>query len=196
MTKHASVIFVGLVFIFGCSEKLQMSAAVNNPTSFVFPFPQDTVISSAKRMGNYPHKYRHMSILTAKDTAFFNRNARVIFALKENLNDIYLHYFGGQIGKSYSYYIDGERLDYYVEFHIHFIPKGDSTEAQINVIEPRIAVGTEFLPSLPHLVREIKTRRVSPTTVEEYEILLHIGEGLGIKDKMPPIAYPDTSSIK
>ena len=65
----------------------------------------------------------------------------------------------------------------------------NATKISINIVEPAVRVGLTLLPKLPHLQRVWKYKAVHATTVEEYEILLMIGEELEAEN-MPELKIP------
>jgi len=108
-----------------------------------------------------------------------------IFTQPGNENDFYLFSFDELVGESYSF----PGFEYFACFHIHLtIVDENTTMVEVKAIRPRILVGRELLPSLPHFAREYIFNTVEPSTIEEYEILMKIGNGLGTH--MPAVKYP------
>lgn len=193
---HSYCIIWAVVMLNSCDSTVSARGMQGkNPTAYVFPFPIDETRQSILKMKSSPNSFKHMVLQSKEDSVFFSERARQVFSNPINSKDFYLHSFGSRIGKSAVYSIDGDFLDYYAEFHMHLLDKGDSTEIQIIACDCKVAVGVNLLPSLPHLVRSIKTQSVLPTTIEEYEILLMIGDALGVKHEMPKIIYPDTTVL-
>jgi hypothetical protein len=86
---------------------------------------------------------------------------------------------------------NGSSLDYEAWFYLHLeAAEKNMTKVNIRTIEPKIIVGKELLPLPPHFVRKDKTIQVEPSTIEEYEILIKIGNLVGEKD-MPALNLPE-----
>lgn len=90
---------------------------------------------------------------------------------------------------------NGEFHVYHGTYHIHLDSIGPkNTRVKINVLNSGVVYKT-LLPTLPHLQRVNKLEKTPPTTVEEYEILLIIGQELGVADKMPTLCIPDVVEL-
>lgn len=92
-------------------------------------------------------------------------------------------------GLSNIYVNESEWIGYAADFHIH-LEKLDKNEAhvKINTCRPRIKVRVRTVYS--HAPGFYNTYYVDPSTIEEYKILLVIGEKLGIREKMPKLILP------
>ena len=114
-----------------------------------------------------------------------------IFTVPGNHSDFYLEKDHLAKRKSYLYEIDGEKLIYEADFHIHIQSIDENhTRVRIFTIKPRVIVGKNIFPSPPHFVRQFKYQEVPPSSIEEYEILLAIGKLVNQED-MPKIIYPE-----
>jgi hypothetical protein len=92
-----------------------------------------------------------------------------------------------------------EKIPYFYDLHVHLESLGpDSTRVTVSPIDPTISIGVRF----PYNVLPISEPGVALTTpvegssIEEYEVLLRIGEALGEKDVMPPLMLPQPPSRK
>jgi len=116
--------------------------------------------------------------------------AESIFVKRENENDAYLYGICDAVGESRVYYKDGKGLTYYADFHIHITPiNASKTRVEIFTHNSRVLAGTEWHP----FVKAGTWAQVEATSIEEYQILLDIGEQLGVQD-MPKITMPDPNS--
>ena len=123
-----------------------------------------------------------LSMETKKDALF----GKAIFENEANNSDIYLHTFGDPI-KSHSYFALGKPLEYRVSFHIHFEPEQDGrTTIYINAVNPAVIKGIGGIGPHGFHSNDIP---VSPTTIEEYELLRYVGYLLDEK-KMLAVNYP------
>jgi hypothetical protein len=105
-----------------------------------------------------------------------------------NESDAYLWSDVSPIGESQVYYKNDQPLIYYADFHIHLSTVGQKkTRVDIATYNSSVAAGVDqsWSPHGPSLIEV----NVDPTTIEEYQILLHIGEQVGTKD-MPPLVIP------
>lgn len=64
----------------------------------------------------------------------------------------------------------------------------NKTEVSLYTLKPTIDVHVRSL--IQHSPGFFNTYNVEPSTIEEYKILLAIGEALGIKEEMPPLILP------
>jgi hypothetical protein len=114
-----------------------------------------------------------------------------MFSQKGNSLDFCLESIN-YIGKSKIYFAKGRGfLDYQAWFYLHLESIDNKhTKVRISTFKPEVVVGRKVLPGPPHFVRRDKTLTVEPSTIEEYEILLEIGNLVGEK-KMPPLILPN-----
>jgi len=196
-----------MLFTANCypSSSQTMKVAPQNPTSYTFMFNirevRDAIMKEFLKLPGY----RYMKLDYVGKDVILSETAKEIFQSKDNQNDFYLGY-SGSIGESKIYFSNkmfkssgpgrakvnkGEPLDYYAEFHLH-LESIDSTHIRVEIftINPRVVVGEKLLPSFPHFGSNPKIKSVQRSTIEEYEILLRIGKGLGVDDKMPKIKLP------
>lgn len=109
-----------------------------------------------------------------------------------NENDAYLFGSTSPVSESQVYFKDGQPLIYYADFHIHLTALGvKKTRVEIFTGESSVVAGVDESWS-PHGPSFIYVE-VPPTTVEQYQILLGIGEQLGTKG-MPPLITPGTDA--
>jgi hypothetical protein len=109
-----------------------------------------------------------------------------------NENDAYFYATDSPVGESQVYFKGGQPLIYYADFHIHLTAVGSQkTSVEIFTYDSSVVTGVDesLLPHRPSFI----SVKVDPTTVEEYQILLRIGEQLGTKG-MPPLVTPGTDA--
>jgi hypothetical protein len=114
-----------------------------------------------------------------------------VFDKPENRNDACL--FGGAhpFGRSKVYFKNGLPLLYFADFHIHLTATSASkTRIEIFTNNPWVSAGLDESSLLGPAYIAVD---VKPTTIEEYEILLKIGEQLGVKG-MPRLVVPGPDS--
>lgn len=161
-----------------------------NPTSYKF----NANIRDIKKVINLNFnrlEYKVMSLAFFEDDNPFSEN---IFTNPVNKYDAYL--YSHNLINSSVYYKDSKPLLYSVSFHIHLDSvSNNQTIVTINTINPEVIVGTKFGFSDNLRIRTADFRKVEPSTVEEYEILLKIGTALTEKD-MPPLIKPEKQVIK
>jgi hypothetical protein len=113
---------------------------------------------------------------------------RGIFTKPGNENDAYLYGGGASVGESKTYFKDDQPLIYYADFHIHLTAIGPrKTRVDIFTYDSSVVTGVDesWSPHGPALI----CASVDPTTIEQYQILLKVGENLGAKD-MPSLVTP------
>lgn len=187
-------LLVGYIFRWNIAPLQKKELKNSNPTSYIFSSDltsvRDQLISAFSTENQVKNKnifsfkslsrpeYARDLILTMetkKDVLF----AKSIFENQVNQNDIYLHTFGDPI-KSHSYYALGKPLEYRVSFHIHFQSEQEGqTAISIIAVNPTVIKGIGGLGAHGFFSKDIP---VSPTTIEEYELLRYIGYLLGEKN--------------
>jgi hypothetical protein len=111
---------------------------------------------------------------------------------KENQNDIIFIPF---IHHSDLYYSKKRAISHFARYHIHFVKLNDTTTTvEIKTLQPKITIGESWFRKIWSEYPGFYNKEVPPTTIEEYKILLTIGEGLGVLEKMPKLILPDTTS--
>lgn len=80
----------------------------------------------------------------------------------------------------------GKPLKYLLECLLHFTSvNSKTTKMEIQVLNSKVHIRDQLLPSPPHFVNNPVYKNVKPTTIEEYKILQCFGKGLGVFDQMP-----------
>jgi hypothetical protein len=108
-----------------------------------------------------------------------------------NEDDAYV-YNADAAFESQVYFKDGQPLFYQADFHLHLTALGPrKTRVEIFTYDPCVGTGVDerWSPHGPRLVRVV----VEPSTLEEYQILLRIGEQLQTTN-MPPLVTPGPDS--
>lgn len=173
-----------------CKDKITKIELINkNPVEYIFNISKDSlykIITSKLYINN-------LSLLTVENRLIMPSEVSEMFSQPKNTLDIFLYSIGVYC-KSKIYKEKGVFLDYWVSFYLHIeqIDQGH-TKVSITTIEPKIIVGKEWFPGPPHFVRKDITISVEPSTIEEYEILLLIGELIG-EQNMPSLILPDAKS--
>jgi hypothetical protein len=158
----------------------------------------------ARRVWNGPGdieaKHRlTMALQLPPGSLFLNKEdaygpAEAVLGRPGNENDAYFNGTESPVDESPVYFADGHRLIYYADFHIHVAAVGAKrTRVEVFTRGSSVVVGAErgwtvHGPNTSFIMADVK-----PTTVEEYQILLRIGQQLGEKD-MPPLITPGTNS--
>jgi hypothetical protein len=185
------IIFISIcmgVSFASCQNKIiKIEQEKKNPVEYIFSCSKDSlhnVISKQLEINN-------LMVWDSKHGSMVLKEISHLFSQNGNSSDFCLESID-YIGKSKTYFAtDGAHLDYRAWFYLHLeaIDKAN-TRIKITTIEPKVIVGRELLPTPPHFVRRDKTIAVEPSTIEEYEILLKIGDLVGEKD-MPPLILPE-----
>ncbi|HLN74510.1 MAG TPA: hypothetical protein VK205_14555 [Prolixibacteraceae bacterium] len=111
-----------------------------------------------------------------------------VFEKPENKLDLYLTPSGDRtVSYSKVYKKFWKSLEYFAEFQLHFEPINEN-ETKITVITHAPEVLYSGSPVFSGHAY-VNFKKVEPTTIEEYEILLRIGKLIGEKD-MPPLKLP------
>ena len=120
-------------------------------------------------------------------------DAKRLLTKPENENDAYFYATDSPVGESSVYFKDGQPLIYFANFHIH-LSVVEPRKSRVGIVTYDSAVNTGAHAGWsPAHGRRFLYVPVDPTTVEEYQILLRIGDELGAKG-MPPLVTPETDS--
>jgi hypothetical protein len=127
----------------------------------------------------------------SKSTKIF-LNGRAERLIKRNEDDFYLHSYNDPFKPS-ALYVDSSKVGYpYVaEFYIHLTAIDSfSTSVSIKTFNSVIAIGHSIIPNFHNGGYLGGSKKVPPSTIEEYEILLRIGKALGVESQMPKLVLP------
>jgi hypothetical protein len=122
--------------------------------------------------------------------------AKGILTRPGNENDAYFYGTDSPVGESQVYFKDGQPLIYFADFHIHLTAVDPRrTRVEIFTYDSSVNSGL-YAPWSPAQGRSFIYVKVDPTTVEQYQILLRIGEQLGTKDMLQLVTPGSDSPVK
>ncbi len=196
MNRVERITVVGLILfanilLTSCQKKiLKVILDKKNPVEYIYNSPIDSLHSMISRQ----LEINKMMVWDAQHGIMVIEEATKLFSQKGNSLDFCLQSIQ-YVGRS-RIYLAKKGVSFYYEawfyLHLESIDK-DHTKIRIITIEPKVVVGRELLPTPPHFVRRDKTIAVEPSTIEEYEILLKIGELTGEKG-MPQLILPNENN--
>jgi hypothetical protein len=169
----------------GCASAKRIPNAPTNPTSYAFPRKHAEVSACLRKLESDGVRVKgdHLFAITVDD-AF--EGYEHIFEPPENRLDVVLWSYSAS--ESDVYYLEGEWLQYYADFHVHIgPPPGPPIQVTVHAINARVVVGKKW--TIGHAWRANVNEDVPGTTIEEYIILRAIGDCLGVTD-MPPLELP------
>lgn len=173
-----SVILVLSIVIGGCYSKKKLDTP--NLTSYIFNANIEQVKSAI--INGFNDYQMGLSLYLKGDLDFYNNS---IYNVPQNKNDAMLITLPNIDSKIY--FRLGKSLPYSVEFHLHLDSISKSrTKVEVFTLNPEICMWG-FVLNWGHGYSHMK--KVPPSTIEEYEILLTIGKYLG-ETNMPPCNYP------
>jgi len=111
---------------------------------------------------------------------------------KDEYLDAWIRY---PTGISYNYKFKG--IDIHPIYKTLFYIKLDevnieNTRVSIFAYQPKIVIGSEVRFDIHHDYQRFAIEiPAEPSTIEEYQILLRIGEAIGVKDQMPKLVLPE-----
>jgi len=186
---HKLILFASLLLLRCSSLPENKRTIIPNPTKYTFSCSKDslrqTIISEL-----YKYKVTMTLYFEGSEFPMDPKGLEKHFSRPENKEDFFLFdEFSPWINESYVY--PGLKYDASFQLHLVEIDKGH-TEVIVNTINPRVLIGEEFLPTLPHSAHDYKYHDVEPSTIEEYEILFKIGKA--IKEDMPEVKYPEQTA--
>jgi hypothetical protein len=157
--------------------KKKISEGFHPRTQVTSPFYR----SLGLREAGSGNSYLSFKLETAEDAVF----SKKIFEQHRDMIDFHLHTYGTAIN-SRTYFAFGESLPYVATFAVSVETKGQHTLVSIITIDPNVLKGFGGIGL--HGTYEARLS-VEPTTIEEYSLLLYIGNLLGVTD-MPPLRLP------
>jgi len=185
---------VGIVVVLaacGAPRVEQRTLAQPNPTSYDFAVSVEAIqqaIDALYTQQFREHALNSFSIAKADDEPLSDEQ-RERFERPEGADDRYLWYMHAPMGLSLVYFVDGEPAPYIADFHLEIQAlEAQLTRVAVEAVEPQVIAGKTLLPR-HELSRANIYLAVSPSTVEEYQLLLRIGEILGQPD-MPALRVP------
>ena len=176
------------------TEITQKPLAKKNPISYEFEVPVEAVRSTLRaiRDSQFEPFFPNLRMYFKEDNNPFVAPPYVNFDFTkaEFEHDVFLYCWHKPIVKSPVYFVKNESLDYLASFHLHITPiKVSHTLVEVFTHRPEVIAGQTSGFLNPHGPANIYVS-VQPTTIEEYKILLKIGDRLGIKG-MPDLVEPD-----
>lgn len=171
-----------------------------NPTSYTFRMPVTEFLTGATQALTFRHQIQepifapldgHTAIFRVADSKHHLFAPEPLFRDPANTNDLYLHTYGSPIAPSSVYRGAKEGLAFFASFHLHLTDTGTNvTIATVTALGTEIVNGWYFgLNIHTGFGRQARIVPASPTTVEEYTILLYLGRYLGVTD-MPELVVP------
>ena len=174
------------------AEKTQIELAQLNPTEYVFEASwKDVKTAARKYLGN--GRYRGLILtgfgLDARGEAY---KPPLPTYLKEIENDYFTLSTSGFEVESFSYRWFGcHGSGTILNMEIHLDSLG-LQRTRVRVLMKNYRMKTGFVLGSGHgyVGPVYESAKVTPTMVEEYQVLYKIGKGLGVADRMPRINYP------
>jgi len=162
------------VTIIGCYSQKKMENS--NPTSYIFNVDLEQVRNAIKNgLGDFQIKCMALYAKEDYEKDIFNTDIKY---------DAILNSFCNLDSKIYYKY--GKPLPYHASFHIHLDSISENkTKVEVFTLNPKLYT---FGIGVGHF-GYVREKEVSPSTIEEYKILLAIGEQLG-EQGMPACNYP------
>ena len=179
------IIFISLFIISGCRtyKYTEVKLENENPTFYIYNSQIEEVRTKIREKWETVC-YKKIEFAEDEHVAW----GKEILSKPENCKDVYVYAYGWDT--SYIYINKEYPIYYYAEYHVHMLPINEnSTKIEIYTIKPKILLKEPRYPSFFNFAAESRT--VMPSTIEEYKILLCIGEILGVKDQMPKLYLPE-----
>jgi len=163
-----------------------------NPTSYVFHASVGEVHGAVEQLYTQQFSRRPLnafSIVRADDELLTDEQRRAL-ARPGGEDDLYLAYMHSPMGLSNVYFAGGEPAPYIADFDLQIASVDDErTRVVVHALDAQVIAGKTWLPR-HHMTRANIYVSVQPTTVEEYRLLLGIGEILG-EPSMPALRLPE-----
>jgi hypothetical protein len=186
------IVILTLLFVTigGCSSIsfTKLDFPQRNLTEYVFPVPVEKAEEVVKNLE--VHRLFKGSIDTYRITGY--RLLDSIFSIPANKRDAI--YWACAFDSSSLYYNKDGPIRYNSHFHIHLVSLKDScTKVVVKAFDSYLYKPTYLGgKGLVHGDLAYHSVQVEPTSIEEYQILLVIGDKLGMRDKMPALILPNS----
>jgi hypothetical protein len=180
--KYLVFIMFSVLILTGCRMKIQeYKMDKKNPTSYIFPTSIQKIHEILKK--NY---FGGDHILDfASDSSHWSWG-EAFLTKPGNENDACLF----QTNTSKVYFSKDDTVYQTVMSLIH-ITKIESNTTKVEIFTDESSINIEYNPYPQAFHAGISSKKVPPTTIEEYEILLKIGEELHMAYKMPKLILPE-----
>jgi hypothetical protein len=181
------LLICSVTLLISCKDRIiKQEMTSKNPIEFTYAISKDSLFNVITR------KIFFIGIPLYSMKSGLALPSDILEQLKQGINnqDIFLWSIGPELKSKIYREKNGDFFDYLVSFYLH-LENIDQTHTRviIKTIDPKIIIGKELLPSLPHFTRMPEYFTVEPSTIEEYEILIEIGKLVGEKG-MPPLHLP------
>ncbi len=187
ITAIGLILFSNIVFA-SCQKKVfKRIMDKKNPVEYVYNSSIDSLQSIISRQ----LEINNLMVWDSRHGIMVAEEVSKLFSQKGNSSDFCLESLDFEKKSKIYLAEDGDPFVYLAWFYLHLESIDEAhTKVRITPIEPKIILGLELLPTPPHFVRRFKEMTVDPSTIEEYEILLEIGNLVSEKD-MPPLILPN-----
>ena len=184
-----------LLFFFCCvtdcrSQKIISKGFHHNLTSFIFKIKvKDARFVLAKNL----YKYSSLKFHVLDDVYYrscfekvrlWPAAAQDALFTEANKNDVWMRV---SVDSSDVYFNKKNKpLEYEMECLVHFTAINETTtKMEIKVLNSKVYIRDQLLPSPPHFANNPVYKNVKPTTIESYKILQCMGKELSVIDQMP-----------
>jgi len=164
-----------------------------NPTSYDFAAPVERVQQAIDELYQRQFSERPLNAFSVAKPSdeLLTDEQRERFSAPGGGDDRYLWYMHSPMSLSPVYLVGGEPAPYIADFYLEIEALEDQrTRVIVDVLYAQVIAGKTLLPR-HELSRANIYLPVSPTTVEEYRLLLGIGEILG-QANMPALQIPSS----
>jgi hypothetical protein len=190
--KEISIILLSSMCFYSCitPRKIIIADSKKNPTDYFFNISIDSMKKTVEKI------FEKQQYCGYRLRNYAHYDSLYIPNLEKNKKDFVLRistydYIKCKSKVYYSRY--GNPRLYTVKYYfIHLEETGLGVKVYVHAIDPKLRVGWHWGAGMGILNYGIKPRFISvpSTTVEEYEILLMIGNTLGVQN-MPPLKIPE-----
>ena len=157
------------------------------PIAWEYPASVEQVHAAVRRLYKLQFEQRvenAFHVLAAED-AVLTESDLARFGAPGGEDDLLLRYGHMPMGLSSVYSVGGRPVPYLADFQLRIEALGAGrTRVEVETIDPQVIAGRTLLPGR-HFTRPNIYVPVEATSVEEYRLLLRLGELLGEPD-MPP----------
>lgn len=187
-----SIFFVLMIipFVSSCKERIiKNELLIKNPTEYIFSVPKN-ILRDLILSNKYKIRKGYI-ILDTSSASLGNNQIKGLLKKPGNFSDLFLLPSG--FGENSQIYLSShhDSLEYSAFYYLHFEEiNNEKTKISILTFDSKLVAGYQAIPSPPHFVRAAIWVTVEPTTIEEYKLLLRIGNYVH-ENSMPSLSLPD-----
>ncbi len=192
-TFPAAALLLGLAALAACGDPQvdSLSLPAPNPAAYEFEAGVGEIHQAVRDLYKlqFQERVEHPFSPLFRSDEYLTPEMRSLFTQPGNGNDVFFYYGHSPMGLSKLYRVNGRPVPFLADFHLHLTALDDSkTRVEVFPADTQVIAGKTLLPGR-HFIRANIYIPVEATTIEEYSLLLRLGDMLG-QTGMPALILP------